>query len=152
MRLFIAACLLGASATQIVPAPRWKLIVRTRDIAMSIDSARIDSSRTDGMIGIRLRFEYAKPQPVPGDAQHVYTELQVQLALDCHAELVRNLMFDLIAPTSQRVGGMSFDAAATPLTFATHPFGHGTFIGICGWLHAPGRFQPVIQDTSLVAH
>jgi len=135
-----------------VPSPRWILIARTRDIAMSIDSARIDSARTDGTVGIRLRFEYSAPQPVPDDPQHVYTEMQVQLALDCHAELVRNLVFDLIASTGRRVGGMSFDTTAAPSTFATHPFGHGTFIGICGWLRAPGRFRPVIVDTSVVSH
>jgi hypothetical protein len=151
VRLFAALCLamLGARGK---PDSRWKLISRTRDIAMWVDSARIDSTRTDKMIGVWLRFDYTKPIPVPGNAKEVFSQTQVQIAIDCRAERVRNLVMQLFAPDGRAVAPESHDFPATPVGFAVHPFGRGTFVGVCAWLRAPDRWQPVVVDTSVVAH
>jgi hypothetical protein len=119
---------------------------------MWIDSARVDSGRADGMIGAWLRFDYTKPEPVPGNATKQFSQTQVRIAIDCHGERVRNLALQLFDADGKPVSPETHDFPATPVRFADHPFGHGTFIGVCGWLHAPDRWHPVIVDTSIFAH
>jgi Surface-adhesin protein E len=151
MRIITILCL-AVSAALAKPDSRWKLISRTRDIAVWIDSARVDSNRADKMIGVWLRFDYAKPDPVPGSDKLVYSQSQVELAIDCHRELVRDLSLEIFAPDGKPVGTASHDFPATPIGFAEHPFGHGTFVGVCAWLRAPDRWRPVFVDTSVVSH
>lgn len=134
-----------------VPTPRWKLILHTRDITMWVDSARIDSTRADKMVGRWIRFDYRQPQPMPNDPKVTYARLLVNLAVDCHAETVRNIAMEFVAPSGHSIQTALLPPSQASFTFTTHPFGHGTFIGLCGWLHAPGRFPPVI-DTNPPSH
>jgi hypothetical protein len=152
MRLCVALLGLAVLGARAKPESRWKLISRTRDISMWIDSARIDSNRADGMVGVWLRFDYTTPDPVPGNPTQQFSQSQVQLAIDCHGQRARNLALQIFAENGKPVSPVTHDFPATPVSFADHPFGHGTFMGVCGWLRAPDRWRPVVVDTSIYSH
>lgn len=130
-----------------VPMPRWKLIVRTPGIALWVDSARIDSTRADKKVGLWLRFDYPQAMPVPEDTTKLFNQLLVNLAIDCHAETVHSITMEFVAPSGRSIETVPVPASQVDATFATHPFGQGTFVGLCGWLHAPDRFQPVVTGS-----
>lgn len=131
----------------VVPTSRWKLILRTPDIAMWVDSARIDSSRADKMVGLWVRFDYPQAVPVPGDTTETFNRLLLNLALDCKGERGRNIAMGFVSPSGRSIPA-SVPASQINFTFATSPFGHGIFVALCGWLRAPDRFQPIVSDTS----
>jgi hypothetical protein len=124
---------------------------------MSIDSARIDSTRADHMIGIWLRFDFptaavdsAGPSNPEGSGK-VYTRVDARLAVDCGRELVRNLSDNLVDATGGMIRSDTFDSTAAPQSFESHPFNHGTFAAICRWLRFPGM-PAVVVDTSVAGH
>ena len=137
----IGAFFLVLLAVATKPESRWKLFWRTPDIVVWIDSARIDSTRVDKMVGVWLRFDYAQPQALD---DMVYAQSQIQVAIDCHAEKVRDLALRLYGSDGRPLGPESDKVPPGVFSFADHPFGHGTFKGICGWLRGPDRWRVII--------
>jgi hypothetical protein len=150
--LRVLAVSLGASLIAWhVPTP-WRLLAQTRDISEWIDASRVDSARSDHAVGVWLRLDYARPEPVPGRAGQRYSETLLRFAVDCGAERVRNLEMNLILGDGSALRMTDLDSTAAPVAFDAHPMGRGAFVAVCGWLHAPERYRPVIVDTSVVSH
>jgi hypothetical protein len=129
---------------------QWKSLARTRDIDMLIDSSRVDSTRRDGMTGYWLRLDYSRPQLVAHDSSQAFTRLFAHMALNCRAGLVRTLLIQIADSSGHILGSATLDSTAAPQTFATHPLGHGAFIGVCTFLRSPG-FPGIVVDTSVNA-
>jgi hypothetical protein len=124
----------GVVAAASLPPSRWKVVARTPELTMSIDSARIDSTRADHMIGIWLRFDFPTAVPDSAGSGAPYKRVDVRLAVDCRQQLVRNLSDNVVDSTGAVIRSDTFDSTAAPQAFASHPFNDSSFAAVCAWL------------------
>ncbi|HWZ60068.1 MAG TPA: hypothetical protein VNW46_13920 [Gemmatimonadaceae bacterium] len=130
----------GVIAAAAGPPSRWKVVARTADVTMSIDSTRIDRTRADHMIGIWLRFDFPAAVPDSSGSGALYKRVDVRLAVDCRQQLVRNVSDNVVDSTGAVIRSDTFDSTAAPQSFASHPFNDSSFAAVCAWL-APARVR-----------
>lgn len=113
-------------------ADTWSDFVRTDELAVRIDTARVERRAEDGALLVWVRFEYAEPVAVPSDPDRTYTTMDIREALDCRAQEVADLQ--ALIRDGERVLATTQPSAENWKTFADHPFDTDLFILACRFL------------------
>jgi hypothetical protein len=132
--------------------PAWRLIAHDGDLTVWINATDIDRSRPDGMIGVTFRVEYRTSEPVPYDSSQSYKEVQLDVAVDCHAERVRDLRLVVILPPGSNPPAYTTSFTTPPVSFAAYPLGRPTLSASCAWLRDPNRFTPIVVGAGTPTH
>jgi hypothetical protein len=152
IRSLLAAALLCAGAATAAPAQRsvalavdlnrapadatadtWSDFVRTDELAVRIDTARVERRAGDGALLVWVRFEYAEPVAVPGHPDRTYSNLEIREALDCRGQRVADVEAQ-IRDERDQVLATTRSPAVNWKTFADHPFDADLFILACRFL------------------
>lgn len=132
--------------------PAWRLIARDGDLTIFINATDIDRSRPDAMIGVWFRIEYATAVPVPYDSSQSYKEVQLNVALDCHAERIRDLRLVVVLPEGRNPPAYTTDFTTPPVSFSAYPLGRPTLAASCAWLRDANRFTPIVVGAGTLTH
>jgi hypothetical protein len=136
-----AACAMGVVAARlptatVSPSP-WILLARFPDIAVYIDSTRIERVRPDTSVGVWLLWISDTPMqtssPPSGDS---VKRITVHAGVRCQQGRVRALATDVYNPTGTRVGHHDFTPADS-LAPTFDAMVHNVLPAVCAWLRDP---------------
>jgi hypothetical protein len=116
-----------------VATDTWSDFLRTDELAVRIDTARVERRSGDGALLVWVRFEYAEPIEVPGHPDRTFSNLEIQEALDCQGQRVTDVEAQ-IRDERNRVLATTRSPAVNWKTFADHPFDADLFILACRYL------------------